>query len=409
MQTLYSTLIRLYFFAILIASPFNQKASKWINGRRKQKLQKANSGNRRRIWIHCASLGEFEQGRPIIETIKSLRPDSYIILTFFSPSGYEIRKNYPLADEILYLPPDTPRKAKQFIETIKPDLAIFIKYEFWFNYLKCLIDKEIPFMFVSAIFRSSQHFFKWYGGWFRSFLSKSTRIFVQDQSSLELLEKLGLSNAVKAGDTRFDRVYANSGNARLFPAIDDFKGRSGLVIGGSTWPMDEELMISLINDCRDNVKFIIAPHEVDKPRIQSLLSKIPDQAILYSEIDNHNLADYKVVIIDGIGILSHLYQYADIAIIGGGFGKGIHNILEAATFGVPVIFGPNYQKFREARDLVALKGGFTVSDIKEFSQIATNLLTNLKFRKDCGETSRNYVLQNTGATEIVMNSISNFL
>lgn len=410
MQLLYTLLIRLYVLMIFLASPLNHRAFLWINGRRNQKMKPLDvDGSRRRIWIHCASLGEFEQGRPIIETIRQEIPDAVIILTFFSPSGYEIRKNYSQADIVLYLPADLPHNSRQFLDLYKPDLAIFIKYEFWFNYLKILYSRHIPVIFVSAIFRPSQHFFKWYGSWFRKFLKKADRIFVQDKASLLLLESIGLNHAVLAGDTRFDRVLENSRHAKEFPVIEKFKGNSQIVIGGSTWPPDEDLMINLMKNAGDQVKFIIAPHEVDRSRIQSLISKISGQIVLFSEIDKQECQECRVLIIDSIGILSHLYQYADVALIGGGFGKGIHNILEAATFGVPVLFGPNYQKFKEARDLIGLKGAFPLNDHKEFVSIANGLLSDPQLKQQTGKICAAYVLQNTGATNIVIQYVKGII
>jgi len=402
MKFLYTLLIRLYVLVIRLAKPFNKKAKQWIDGRKTRvALPESFRKSGKRIWFHCASLGEFEQGRPVMESIRQQFPDIKIILTFFSPSGYEIRKNYAQADIVLYLPADIPARVKGFLNTYQPDIAIFIKYEFWFNYLNELYKRDIPVVFASAIFRPSQHFFKWYGGWFRKYLRNADRIFVQDANSLKLLESIGLVNAVKAGDTRFDRVFENAVKPKRFSLIEKFKGDSKIVLGGSTWPPEIELLGRYIREAGQEVKYIIAPHEVDPNTVNAIRTKLGGDTVLYSEAEKVNLSQYRILIIDGIGFLSHLYQYADIAVIGGGFGKGIHNILEAATFGVPVIFGPNYLKFREAVELKDLKGAFSVNDFEEFKNTLSPLLKKFSFRKETGEICRKYVQANTGATRII--------
>ena len=402
MQFIYTLVIWFYVLLIRLAKPFNPKARQWIDGRKADTAlpDSFNTGDKR-VWFHCASLGEFEQGRPIMEMIRKEAPGVKIILTFFSPSGYEIRKNYPQADAVLYLPADIPSKVKRFLTKYQPDLAVFIKYEFWFNYLDQLYQRNTPVIFASAIFRPSQHFFKWYGGWFRKYLKNADRIFVQDASSLHLLEQAGINTAVKAGDTRFDRVFENSVQVRRFPLIEKFKGASKIVLGGSTWPPEIELIARYIRESDPEVKFIIAPHEVDPVTINAMRIKLGVESVLYSEAEQLDPSRYKILIIDGIGFLSHLYQYADIAVIGGGFGKGIHNILEAATFGVPVIFGPNYLRFREAVELKELKGAFPVKNLEEFNSALSQLLNDHSFRQFTGDICRKYVKTNIGTTRII--------
>ena len=379
MSLFYQIAIYGYSLTIRIASFFNKKAGLWINGRNDifKNLEKAIDPNERIAWFHAASLGEFEQGRPVIEAFRQKFPGFKILLTFFSPSGYEIRKNYSGADYIFYLPPDTKPNAKRFIETVKPEIAVFIKYEFWFNYLKILYDKDLPVFVISAIFRKEQHFFKWYGGWFRKMLKSITMFFVQNEESKELLQSIGIENVTISGDTRFDRVSAIAGSLKTFPPVEKFAGNTKVFLAGSTWPRDEELILRLANDLAGKMKFIIAPHEIGHERIASITRLFSGFKVLkFSESNESSFAGAHILIIDGMGFLSGLYRYCHIAYIGGGFGKGIHNILEAATFGKPVIFGPKYDKFQEATDLTKLKGAFSVSTAKELEKIAVKLLSD---------------------------------
>jgi 3-deoxy-D-manno-octulosonic-acid transferase len=406
MKVLYNLGIFLFTALANLLAPFNSKAKLWVNGRKdwERKIsEKINPGDRT-MWIHCASLGEFEQGRPVIEEIKKKEPGLKIILTFFSPSGYEIRKNYSQADCILYLPVDSPRNAAKFIKLIRPEFAIFVKYEFWNNYISELHENKIPFYLISGIFREEQHFFKWYGFFFRAMLRKFDKMFVQDNRSLELLSGIGLTNAVLAGDTRFDRVVQLTETARDIPEIEKFRGKEKLFLAGSSWRPDEEIIAQYINLFPDKMKWIFAPHEIDKSNIDRLekLFKVP--SVRFSQF-NENSSDARVLIIDNIGMLSSAYKYANISAIGGGFGKGIHNILEPACWSVPVIFGPNYKKFREAVELINEKGAMTFDSFGNFSDILNNWLSDEQFYLKSAKTSGEYVKKNTGATPLIIKEI----
>lgn len=394
-----------------MVSPFNSKARLWINGRINifEKLEKTISPIEPLIWFHCASLGEFEQGRPIIEGLKKSNPEFKILVTFFSPSGYEIRKNYEMADYIFYLPKDSPTHVKQFLNIVKPRLAVFIKYEFWFNYLNEMNKREIPIIIASAIFRPDQHFFKVYGYWFRKQLSQISFFFVQNKKSLELLESIGIKNIVRCGDTRIDRVWDISKNVDSFPLVEKFKGNSRLMIFGSTWPPDEELVFELLKTDHYNLKIIVVPHNVDKSHVDSIMKNIHKKVLKYSEANDNNIEDAEVLIVDSIGILNRLYQYADLTYIGGGFGVSIHNILEPATFGCPVIFGPKHQKFQEALDLIELGGGFAVDTATEFLKIFQQLMTNNEMRQNASSACKNYINNNRGATEIILKKLKDFI
>jgi 3-deoxy-D-manno-octulosonic-acid transferase len=362
------------------------------------------------------------------------------LLTFFSPSGYGIRKNYDGADFIFYLPLDTPWNARKFINLVRPSIAVFVKYEFWFRYLDVLYRNKIPVYVISAIFRPDHHFFKWYGGWARKQLGKVTRYFVQDQASKDLLRSYGIEQVTVSGDTRFDRVAAVASRAKAFPLVEKFVAQSAIFLAGSTWPADEQLIISLIEAHGDRMKFIIAPHEVGKQRVADLQLAVgqlavgqlavgqlavklknselrtPDSAlstqhsalkvVLFSQLTEENAIDSQILIIDGIGYLSHLYQYATIAYIGGGFGAGIHNILEAATFGKPVIFGPKYEKFHEAIDLIGAGGAFSIVDSQQLNNRTIELLEDSHLCQKSSEICSTYVRQKKGATALIIDSIA---
>ncbi len=407
----YNLAVYVYSGLITIASPFSEKARKWVKGRKNWKgtLSAALTKERRYVWFHASSLGEFEQGRPVIEAFRKKYPEYGIVLTFFSPSGYEVRKNYPGADHICYLPADTYANAKKFIDLVNPAMVFFIKYEFWFNYIHRLYKKNIPLYFFSVKFRPGQHFFKWYGGWFRKMLKEIQWIFVQDASSEQLLKNINTGNSSVSGDTRFDRVLGVTRQKRSFPIIEQFAENSRIMVAGSTWPPDEELMVGLINTFSDRLKFIIAPHEIHQERIDTLQQKIKIRTVRLSEAENHDLKAAQVLIIDSIGILLHLYQYAQFAYIGGGFGKNIHNILESATFGVPVIFGPNYHKFQEATDLIGLGGAFPVHNYKELEKIVHKLSGDKNFHDKCSGICSQFVLQRAGATDMIMKKIESLI
>lgn len=408
----YNLSVLIYKILIYLASPFNKKAKQWITGRKGlfEILEKRIKKDSRIAWFHCASLGEFEQGRPVIEEFRKRHPAFKILITFFSPSGYEVRKTYNGADYIFYLPVDTPSNAKRFVNIVNPEVVFFVKYEFWFNYIKNISREKIPFFVISANFRHGQHFFKWYGGWFRKQLNGITKIFVQNKESADLLKKIGITQVTISGDTRFDRVHSITQNIKKFPVIEKFCKNSDVFISGSSWPPDEELLTKLINSEKTKYKFIIAPHLVDKPHVASLEEKIKKgHVVLYSEADEENVMYAKVMIIDSIGILSHVYQYGKIAYIGGGFGSGIHNILEAATFGMPVIFGPKYHKFQEAVNLIKEGGAFSINNEQEFFTVVFKLMNDPLLLKEKSEIAKTFVQKNIGATEIILKETEKYL
>ena len=394
MSILYTIGIQLHIIVIHIAALFNAKAKLWVKGRKAifQKLTEAIKENQDIVWFHCASLGEFEQGKPIIEGYKLKYPNHKILLTFFSPSGYEIRKNYDLADWVFYLPSDTKKNAKKFISIVNPIKAIFIKYEFWFNYMAELNKKNIAFYSVSSIFRREQYFFKY--DWAANQLNNVSLFFVQDKNSKELLQNIGFTNCTVSGDTRFDSVIANTQKTASIPLIEEFSKNKTTIICGSTWPKDEALLAKYIKE-NPNYNYIIAPHEM----LQISVLQKQTNALLFSKADNTNINNSNVLIIDSIGILSNVYKYGDLAYIGGGFGSGIHNILEAATFGLPLVFGPNYQKFKEANELIELGGAKSISN---YSELEITILSSINFNKSI---AKNYIKSNAGATEIIISNI----
>lgn len=414
MKGLYDIGIRLYGFLILLASFFNEKARKWRTGRKdilKKLKETIQESGQPLAWFHCASLGEFEQGRPVIETFRKKFPSYKILLTFFSPSGYEVRKNYKEADYVFYLPLDTPNNAKQFIDIIKPSIAVFVKYEFWFNYLGELKKRSIPTFLISARFRDDQYFFKNMGRSFRKYLRFYTSIFVQDEDSETLLKDFRINNVVLCGDTRFDRVIDISRQPFPNPIIEKFKNKQPLLLCGSTWEEDEKLIFPMYANLIRlglKTKLIIAPHDVTEARIKNIQQKYPT-ALRYSSATENNAAPANVMVIDTIGVLSYLYRFADIAYIGGGFGKGIHNLTEAAVYGIPVLFGPNYKNFTEAKELQKRRGGFSISTIDELSSKVSKLLTDAEYRKISGEAGASYILSGKGATEKIISTLEKII
>jgi 3-deoxy-D-manno-octulosonic-acid transferase len=403
MLLVYNAAIRLYFVGIRIFSFFNNKAKLWINGRKQQRLIRFNDA----FWFHFSSLGEFEQGRPVLEAFRQLYPGDKIVITFFSPSGYEVRKNTPLADAVYYLPLDTAKNARNFIDAIQPKMAVFTKYEYWFHFFNEMHQREIPLYIISGIFRPGQVFFKWYGGLYRRMLEFVTWFFVQDENSKQLLQGIGISNVTVSGDTRFDRVWENAQNPKGLPAIAEFKNGQKVFIAGSTWPDDEKLIAGLVT-AYPGWKFIIAPHEISEEKINKLAALLPANSCLkYSEHTDHqtSLTTHQTLIIDNIGMLSSLYQYGDIAYIGGGFGAGIHNTLEAAAFGLPVIFGPNYARFKEANDLVALNAGFSISSEGQLKTVTDSLVDDVAFYNETSKKISAYAKEHTGATKAILDQI----
>ena len=401
MLLLYNSAIQLYGLIIKIFSLFNNKAKLFVQGRKNifKKIQKKVDPARSSIWFHFASLGEFEQGRPLLEKIKSTYPHKQIVITFFSPSGYEIRKNYTLADGVFYLPLDTPSNARQLIAAINPEIAVFTKYEYWYHYFEALHKAGIPLYIISGIFRPNQIFFKWYGSFNRKILSFVTYFFVQNEESKQLLSQINLQNVSISGDTRFDRVAENAESPKEFETIKKFCGNVNTLIAGSTWPADERLLAELINSNPD-WKFIIAPHEIDKGHIDEIVKLIPN-AVKYSALTDQ-LSDTQTLIIDNIGLLSSIYQYGKMAYIGGGFGVGIHNTLEAAAYGIPVIFGPKYDKFQEAKDLISINAAISINNTQEL----TNAFSKFATHKTAGIEAKNYVNSKTGSTDQIIKYIA---
>lgn len=394
MNSLYNISIQLYVIAIHFAALFNAKAKFWVNGRKNifQKIEEVTKGEQNIVWFHCASLGEFEQGKPIIEGYKQKYPSHKILLTFFSPSGFEIRKNTPLADFVSYLPADTKSNSKKFISIIKPIKVVFIKYEFWFNYMAELKKQNISFYSVSAIFRDGQAFIKY--KWWAEQLKNVTHFFVQDKTSADLLKSIGLTNHTISGDSRFDSVLSTTQNPKSFPLIKQFCKTKPTIICGSTWLKDDTLLSQFIKE-NPQYNYIIAPHEMH--HISHLQKQTGAQ--LFSTTNTENINSNNVLIIDSIGILSSIYQYGKLAYIGGGFGVGIHNILEAITFGLPVIFGPNYQKFNEATELIALGAAKSISNYTELT-LAIDSFNNFDQK-----IATNYIKNSSGATETILESL----
>ena len=403
MTPFYDFAIHLYSLGVKIASLRHEKARKIIDGQAvtMQRLKKELSPEGGYIWIHAASLGEFEQGRPLIEMIRRNHPDAKILLTFFSPSGYEVRHNFPLVDAVVYLPFDTKKNVRQFLDTVKPRMAIFVKYEFWGNYLNELKLRGIPTYIISAIFRKSQPFFKPWGGEFRKMLTYFTHIYVQDEGSRELLAGIGIKNVTVAGDTRFDRVTDIMESCVEIPQAAALTRDASLtIVAGSTWPPDESYLLPCFN-AHPGMKLIIAPHEVNEERIAAIESQLNRPSCRLSTATPEEAAKCDCIIVDCYGKLSSAYRYGNIAYIGGGFGVGIHNLNEAAVYDIPVIFGPHYHKFKEARDLIKCKGGFSFSNKEEFEAIIEPIVNDKKLREQYGKNAGNYIKENLGATRII--------
>lgn len=409
MLFLYNLLVIIAGFFLKIAAFFSPKMKLFVNGRKnvfailKEKIKPED----KTIWFHSASLGEYEQGLPVIEKIKEKYPTYKIIVTFFSPSGYEVRKNNNIADVTIYLPLDTKSNAKQFLKLVHPELAFFIKYEFWLNYLEELKKQKTPVYLISGIFRDNQMFFKWYGGFYRKALKTFTYFFVQNEDSKNKIKSIGFHNVIVSGDTRFDRVNAILERDNSLSFIETFKNNHPLIVIGSSWTKDETLLTEYINQAPSSVKFIIAPHNIKPDQIESLKNAITKKTILFSEKEHKALAEYSVFIIDTIGLLTKIYSYGTIAYVGGGFGNpGIHNILEPATFGIPIVIGPNYSKFAEAIELVNLKGCIVISNREELKQTFDRLLSDENYLREKGEICGLYIQNNKGATNTIIKSIN---
>nr|WP_314560589.1 glycosyltransferase N-terminal domain-containing protein [uncultured Capnocytophaga sp.] len=409
MKLLYTFSVYIIKAVLPLVALFSKKIRLFVNGRKTvwdtltEKLDK----QARYVWLHAASLGEFEQGLPVA---KALRAQGYkVLITFFSPSGYEVRKHTPDADIVIYLPLDTPANARRFVQLVQPVMAIFVKYEFWVHYLAQLKKKQVPTYLLSGIFRKNQIFFKPYGGLMRSALRCFTHFFVQNELSAQLLNSLGFTNVTVSGDTRFDRVAEILERDNHLDFIQQFKGNSLCVVFGSSWPADEDIYLQYINTCKENVKFIIAPHNINPVEIAVLKNnkqKLDCSVALFSEKDSLNLADYEVLIIDTIGILTKVYSYADIAYVGGGMGTtGLHNVLEPAVFGIPVIIGKNYDKFNEAKELVALGGISSVNSKETFAKVMNSLINSEDERNNIGRINQQYIANKQGATQSFLNKV----
>ena len=467
---MYNIAIYIYLIGVAIGSLFNKKIKKMWRGEREavDLLKEKVDPTAKYVWFHAASLGEFEQGRPLIEQLRATHPEYKILLTFFSPSGYEVRKNYEGADIVCYLPLDTIRNARRFLRAVHPVMAFFIKYEFWYNYLHILRHRGVPVYSVSSIFRPGQVFFKWYGRNYAKVLHCITHFFVQNEVSLQLLKGIGIDEATVVGDTRFDRVLQIKEQAKELPIVEAFKGINGkgdackdnlsedacngdlsddackrvlsedackedlsedackedlsenackedlsengckgckVFVAGSSWQPDEDIFIRFFNDHPD-WKLIIAPHVIGEDHLAYILDKLQMKAVRYTQATKQSAAEARCLIIDCFGLLSTIYRYGEIAYVGGGFGVGIHNVPEAAVWGVPVLFGPNNKRFQEAQDLLACKGSFEVTDYDSFNTIISRLISDDKFRHQCGEASANYVKSRSGATDIIMKSVA---
>jgi 3-deoxy-D-manno-octulosonic-acid transferase len=413
MLFLYNLIVQIADFLLKIVALFSPKIKLFVDGRKPvfEILQSKISPNDKTIWFHAASLGEYEQGLPVIEKIKTKYPNHKIVISFFSPSGYEVRKNNSVADVTIYLPLDTKKNAEQFLSLVHPEMAFFIKYEYWPNYLNELKKLETPSYLISGIFRKNQLFFKWYGGFYRTALNTFTYFFVQNESSKKLLLELGKTNVAVSGDTRFDRVASILEKDNSLNFISEFKNDTLTIVVGSSWPKDENLLVDYINQTSEKVKFIIAPHNIKVEQIQELKNSISKKVVLFSEVKTRliaSLQDFDVFIIDTVGILTKIYSYADIAYVGGGFGNpGVHNILEPATFGVPIVIGSNFSHFAEATALVNMEGCISISNKNELFDAFSNLISNDDIRHEKGHICSTFVQMNKGATNIILKHILN--
>ena len=407
MKIIYSLGIRLMYFWIWMASPVNKKARLWIKGRRKifSRIEKEIRPGDKTIWFHCASLGEFEQARPLIREIVKQYIEYKILITFFSPSGYEVRKSYGAADYVFYLPLDTKKNARKFIQLLNPQKVFFIKYEFWYFFINELAKRQIPVYSVSANFRTNHLFFRRYGKWYRRILKNFTHIFVQNQQSYNLLKKYNINTVTISGDTRFDRVFSIAMQSKSIELVNYFKQNKITIIAGSTHEKDEEFLIRYINYSSNNIKFIIAPHDINEDRINRVYDAIRKYVIKYSEANKNNISEADVLIVDNIGLLSSVYRFGNIAYVGGGFGKGIHNILEHAVYGMPILFGPNYKKSSEAIDLIDQNAAFVITDYQGLEIILNKFCNSKELLTNISRISRNYVRDNKGATGIILKKI----
>lgn len=403
---IYSLALYLYALVVMLASPFHRKARLMVKGQWNTfRILKTNirKGDKY-VWFHAASLGEFEQGRPLMERLKAQYPQYKILLTFFSPSGYEVRKNFEGADIVCYLPFDTPGNVRSFMRLAQPVMAFFIKYEFWNNYLHACKKRNIPVYSVSSIFREHQIFFRWYGFIYRDVLKCVTYYFLQNEHSRQLLKNIGITNTTVVGDTRFDRVIDIRKQAKMLPLVEIFKDERIAMVAGSSWAPDEDLIISYFNT-HPEMKLILAPHVVNESHLKEIESKLKRPHLRYSNADGLKPSTADCLIIDCYGLLSSIYRYGEIAYVGGGFGVGIHNVPEAAVYGIPVIIGPNNKKFREAQALLEKGGCIEIHDEKTYSQAMDRLLTDEAFRRKSGQVCHDFIYNNAGASDIIFKSV----
>ena len=401
---IYNFAVQLSALFLKLIALFHPKIKLFVDGRKEvmSYLKKNISEGDSIIWVHTASLGEFEQGLPIIEQLKKNYPEYRILVTFFSPSGYEVKKNTAAADVVTYLPMDTKKNAIKFLDLVNPKLVIFVKYEIWPNYLRSLSQRNIPTLLISALFKENQIYFKSYGGFMRKTLHNFTHIFVQDTKSIELLSKINIKNTAISGDTRFDRVIEILERDNNLAFMENFKNGAKTLVAGSTWPDDEEVLVPYINTGESSLKFVLAPHNIKPEHINKLKSSINKKTILYSELENKDLSAYEVLIIDTIGLLTKIYSYAEISYVGGGFATGLHNTLEPAVYGIPVIIGPSFKGFKEAEDLVNKGGVLVVKSPAEFFTLVNNLLKDEEHLKRTGDINSTYVSENKGASIQIM-------
>ncbi len=411
LRFLYNILINIAWVGLKVVALFNAKIKLFVKGRKNSFpiLKEKIASNSKSIWVHVASLGEFEQGLPILERLRTKYPEHKLVLSFFSPSGYEVKKNTTVADVVVYLPMDSNSKVKRFLNLINPELAIFVKYEVWPNYLYHLKKRKIPTILVSAIFSKRQIYFKSYGRFMRKSLDTFSHFFVQDEKSKKLLESIGFNNATIGGDTRLDRVSEILKRNNQLDFMNRFKNNQLCLVAGSTWPEDEELLINHINNTKEKMKFVIAPHEIKPAHIEKITSVLQKRTILYSEIGSQNLKEFDILVVDTIGLLTKIYSYANIAYVGGGFATGLHNTMEPAVFGIPIIIGPQFEGFKEAKDLVKEGGIIPISSQGSFNNLMSELLDNPVSIKNIGEINSNYINSNRGAANLIMQHISKII
>lgn len=413
MNIIYNLFVNLFGFAVSIASRFNPKAKLWLDGRKdwELKMKSVISAEDRVIWIHCSSLGEFEQGRPVMEKLKSDYPHHKLAVSFFSPSGYEVRKDFNGADYIFYLPLDSIKNAKKLIQILHPELLILVKYEYWYNLLKELNHVDIPVVVISAVIKEKELFFRSWASWFRKIISGIDQFFVQDKDSENLLNSIGIDHVTVSGDTRFDRVKEIYESHSKLEFVEKFKVNSNLIVAGSTWPEDEVILADYINqDLPEDWKVIFAPHNIDEKQIQNLMGKLNGKSVRYSEMTDEKLVESQFLILDTIGILTQVYAYSTISYVGGGFTKtGVHNTLEPAVFGVPLIFGPNYKSYMEAVHLVDRKAAVRFKDGFDFEEKMNELIQDSEARKERGKSAFDYIQQKPNSTQLIMSYVTKLI